>query len=167
MTPDSPILGIEEVAALANVRRATVDKWRTRGILPPPDLTISKTPAWRRETILHWLRATSRAPARQSARPFLRWVEADNSADSIVELGRTVDEHGIDVWVPLARFIRSGDDGWQAWPADHLVAQVGHDSASLFAHKHLVHWLRLKSEWGEEHPDELLPPALLEPMRGT
>jgi predicted DNA-binding transcriptional regulator AlpA len=49
------ILDIQAVADLLGVQRATVDKWRTRGILPE-----SPTRAWDRFTITEWARKTGR-----------------------------------------------------------------------------------------------------------
>jgi predicted DNA-binding transcriptional regulator AlpA len=42
---DRPV-GITEIAAMLNVQRPTVDRWRTRGLLPAPDWIVGGRPAW-------------------------------------------------------------------------------------------------------------------------
>jgi ParB/RepB/Spo0J family partition protein len=59
-------VGIAEVADLCGARRGTVDVWRTRGLLPEPDLTVSGHPLWWPETISAW-RDAREAAGRQGA----------------------------------------------------------------------------------------------------
>ncbi len=55
-------IGLAEIAVLLEVRRPTCDKWRSRGVLPEPDMTISGTPAWWRDTIIGFATHTGRMP---------------------------------------------------------------------------------------------------------
>lgn len=51
---DEP-LGLKEIAAYLGRPRDTVDKWRTRGILPAPTWPeVGGRPAWRRDVIRLW-----------------------------------------------------------------------------------------------------------------
>lgn len=54
------IMGVAEISAHAGVRPDTVHKWRTRGILPPPDWKLAMGDVWRRETIEEWLASRRR-----------------------------------------------------------------------------------------------------------
>lgn len=47
-------LTTEEVAALLGVTTATVRSYAARGILPPPDGRLGRTPWWKRGTITAW-----------------------------------------------------------------------------------------------------------------
>jgi hypothetical protein len=53
-------VGIIEIADLLDVKRATVDQWRTRGVLPPPEGQISGNPWWWENLILKWAKSTGR-----------------------------------------------------------------------------------------------------------
>lgn len=57
------LAGIAEIAELLDVQRATVDQWRRRNILPPPDWTISGRPIWHWSTVTAWASCTGRLPA--------------------------------------------------------------------------------------------------------
>ena len=57
------LLAVREVAALAGVRPETIHAYLHRGKMPPPDLTISRSPVWRRRTIERWLK--TRAPRKR------------------------------------------------------------------------------------------------------
>jgi predicted DNA-binding transcriptional regulator AlpA len=48
-------LRIEEVAAALGVSRRAVERERSAGRLPRPDLTIGRMPLWRVETIRSWM----------------------------------------------------------------------------------------------------------------
>jgi hypothetical protein len=51
---DEPV-GLKEIAAYLRCQRDTVDKWRTRGILPEPTWpSVGGRPAWRRDLIRLW-----------------------------------------------------------------------------------------------------------------
>lgn len=58
----SDLLGPEEIATLLEVDRDTPGVWRRRGLLPPPETTISSVPVWRRSVIEAWARKTDRWP---------------------------------------------------------------------------------------------------------
>jgi hypothetical protein len=45
------------------VKRATVQQWLFRKVLPDRDFTVSGFPAWKKETIVKWALATHRFPA--------------------------------------------------------------------------------------------------------
>lgn len=55
-------VGIPEIAEKLGVRRATVDQWGQRGLLPPRDWTVGGRPAWNWPTIHGWAEATGRYP---------------------------------------------------------------------------------------------------------
>ena len=60
--PDvGPVVGLAEVAELLCVQPTTAYQWRTRGLLPEPDMTVSRQPAWWLSTIQGWAAATGRA----------------------------------------------------------------------------------------------------------
>ncbi len=54
------LLGIHEIAAMFDVQRATVDKWRSRNVLPDPDETLHAGPVWWEATLITWARRTGR-----------------------------------------------------------------------------------------------------------
>lgn len=58
-TPDP--VGLAEIATRLRVQRATVDQWRQRDVLPPPDYpSVGGRPAWEWQTIREWGRQTGR-----------------------------------------------------------------------------------------------------------
>lgn len=69
MNPDSDttvidcldsLVSYEEIATLLNVKKATVWRWRSTGVLPEPDGVISGQPLWQRERIIAWALETNR-----------------------------------------------------------------------------------------------------------
>jgi hypothetical protein len=44
-----------EVARSLGVSRRTLERERSAGRFPPPDLTIGKAPLWTRETLVRWV----------------------------------------------------------------------------------------------------------------
>ncbi len=54
------LLGIHEIAAMFGVQRDTVDKWRSRKLLPEPDEDLHGGPVWYETTIIRWARRTGR-----------------------------------------------------------------------------------------------------------
>lgn len=54
------LMGPKEVAEFLDVRRATVQQWSYRKVLPPRDLTIGKQPVWQRATVIAWALETGR-----------------------------------------------------------------------------------------------------------
>ena len=60
-TPVKPEpMGPKEVAEFLGVKRATVQQWSYRDVLPAPDFTIGKTPVWQPDTIIRWAVETGR-----------------------------------------------------------------------------------------------------------
>lgn len=59
MTDVLPV-GIPEIAEKLGVKRATVDQWIQRGLLPPPDWTVGGRPAWNWPTVRGWAVETGR-----------------------------------------------------------------------------------------------------------
>lgn len=49
------MLTVADVAELAEVTKATIDSYRSRGTLPPPQVRRGRTPLWSRPIIKHWL----------------------------------------------------------------------------------------------------------------
>jgi hypothetical protein len=50
-----PMLGIDDLAALLNCSRRLVERMRSAGKVPNPDIKIGKMPRWRAETIRRWI----------------------------------------------------------------------------------------------------------------
>lgn len=57
------LVGLVEIAELLGVRQQTAQVWRTRGVMPEPDFTVSGTPVWHRQSIVRWARQTGRLTA--------------------------------------------------------------------------------------------------------
>lgn len=60
---DSELLNPQHLAELTGAQLNTVYIWRKRRAtngMPDPDKVIGRTPQWRPETIIPWLRATNR-----------------------------------------------------------------------------------------------------------
>jgi predicted DNA-binding transcriptional regulator AlpA len=53
-------VGISEIAVKLGVKRATVDQWLQRRLLPPPDWTVGGRPAWNWPTVRRWAEETGR-----------------------------------------------------------------------------------------------------------
>ena len=51
---------LDELAAALGVSRRTLERERSAGRLPRPDLHIGRAPMWRRETIARWLEGGDR-----------------------------------------------------------------------------------------------------------
>lgn len=62
MTAAADPVGTVEIAARLGVKRATVDQWRVRNLLPSPTWTVGGRPAWEWAMIEAWARATGRLP---------------------------------------------------------------------------------------------------------
>jgi hypothetical protein len=54
------IVDITEIATRLGVPKNTVNVWRTRGVLPDPDLDLTVGPVWYWSTIEKWAKATGR-----------------------------------------------------------------------------------------------------------
>lgn len=60
---DNTLMGPSELAAYAGVKKNTVYMWRKRRStngMPDPDQHVGRTPAWKPDTIMPWLRITGR-----------------------------------------------------------------------------------------------------------
>jgi predicted DNA-binding transcriptional regulator AlpA len=57
---DLNIVGLKEIAERLGVKQQTAAAWRHRGLLPPPEGTVSGAPAWQWHTIEAWAKATGR-----------------------------------------------------------------------------------------------------------
>ena len=55
-----PVVGPAEIAEMLDVRPSTVYQWRTRRILPEPDMQVSRQDAWWTTTIQGWAAETGR-----------------------------------------------------------------------------------------------------------
>lgn len=55
-----PPVGIPEIAERLGVKRATVDQWRLRGLLPDPKWTVGGRPAWDWTDVEKWAKETGR-----------------------------------------------------------------------------------------------------------
>jgi predicted DNA-binding transcriptional regulator AlpA len=55
--PDRLAYRMGELARALGISRRTLERERSAGRFPPPDLTIGKAPLWRPETIARWLDA--------------------------------------------------------------------------------------------------------------
>jgi len=58
--PGLDIVGLKEIAERLGVKQQTAAAWRHRGVLPPPEGTVSGAPAWQWKTIEQWAAATGR-----------------------------------------------------------------------------------------------------------
>lgn len=50
-----PLLGVDDIADTLSVGRRTVERMRSAGKLPRPDLHIGRLPRWQAATIRAWL----------------------------------------------------------------------------------------------------------------
>jgi predicted DNA-binding transcriptional regulator AlpA len=55
-----PMLGIDDLAALLSCSRRLVERMRSAGKVPKPDIKIGKMPRWKPETIRRWIEGGSR-----------------------------------------------------------------------------------------------------------
>lgn len=60
MAADIFPVGILEIAERLDVKRATVDQWLQRDLLPPPEWKVGGRPAWNWATIRRWAVETGR-----------------------------------------------------------------------------------------------------------
>lgn len=60
-------VGEREIAERLGVAAGTVHQWRKRGLLPDPEFTVSRMPAWWWPTIEAWARSTGRLPGLREA----------------------------------------------------------------------------------------------------
>lgn len=50
-----PLLSVRDVAAVLGCTRRTVERLRSSGKFPGPDLRVGRMPRWRRETLTRWI----------------------------------------------------------------------------------------------------------------
>ena len=50
-----PMLSIDDLAAILSCSRRLVERMRSAGRLPKPDIKIGKMPRWKPETIRRWI----------------------------------------------------------------------------------------------------------------
>jgi predicted DNA-binding transcriptional regulator AlpA len=51
----APLLSIADLTHILNAGRATVERLKSSGKLPKPDLKIGRMPRWKPETIRRWI----------------------------------------------------------------------------------------------------------------
>jgi excisionase family DNA binding protein len=51
----APLLSIDDVAEALSCSRRLVERMRSAGKLPKPDLHVGRMPRWSRETIAKWI----------------------------------------------------------------------------------------------------------------
>ena len=56
-----PMLGIDDLAALLSCSRRLVERMRSAGKVPRPDIKVGKMPRWRVETIRRWIERDGRS----------------------------------------------------------------------------------------------------------
>lgn len=49
------MLGIDDLASILNVSRRAVERLRSAGKIPKPDITLGRMPRWKPETIATWI----------------------------------------------------------------------------------------------------------------
>jgi excisionase family DNA binding protein len=49
------LLTYSEIAELTGLKYDTIYRYRKQNTLPAPDLTIGRTPVWKRQTINEWI----------------------------------------------------------------------------------------------------------------
>lgn len=50
-----PMLSVDDIAATLNASRRTVERMRSAGKLPNPDLHVGKCPRWAQQTVRRWI----------------------------------------------------------------------------------------------------------------
>jgi predicted DNA-binding transcriptional regulator AlpA len=59
---DRLTLRLDELAHALGVSRRAIERERSAGRFPPPDLTIGRMPLWRLETIVEWANSGGERP---------------------------------------------------------------------------------------------------------
>jgi predicted DNA-binding transcriptional regulator AlpA len=57
MAPTPDLLDTAAVAELVGVQPATIRRYLSLGLVPPPDVRLGQAPGWYQETIDRWLRS--------------------------------------------------------------------------------------------------------------
>jgi predicted DNA-binding transcriptional regulator AlpA len=60
-TTIEPLVGVEGLAKILSVSRRTIERQRSAGNFPRPDLYIGKMPRWQPETVRRWIAAGGKA----------------------------------------------------------------------------------------------------------
>ena len=60
LTPERMTYRLEDLAATLGVSRRAIERERSAGRFPRPDLTIGRMPLWRPETIRAWVEGGGR-----------------------------------------------------------------------------------------------------------
>lgn len=60
------LVDLQLIAKRLGVPYDTVNKWRFRGVLPPPDYPELRNPIWDWETIEAWAKTTDRLPDKEA-----------------------------------------------------------------------------------------------------
>jgi excisionase family DNA binding protein len=55
-----PLLSVDDLARTLNASRRTIERMRSAGKLPRPDLHLGKLPRWKPETIRRWIEGGGR-----------------------------------------------------------------------------------------------------------
>lgn len=79
-------VGLAEIAERMGVRRAAVDKWQTRGLLPEARWTVGGRPAWNFGDIVRWARDTNRNEGEyrssyEGSYQLENWLRANNGKE--------------------------------------------------------------------------------------
>lgn len=59
-----PMLSLDDLAAALSCSRRLVDRLKSAGKLPAPDLKVGRMPRWRPETIRRWIDAQGKGATR-------------------------------------------------------------------------------------------------------
>lgn len=73
-------MGIPEIAERLGVKRATVDQWRHREVMPAPTWTVGGRPLWRWADVKRWAEDTGRLPGDEA--------EASAAAEHVIRDAR-------------------------------------------------------------------------------
>jgi hypothetical protein len=82
------MLTVADVAELAHVSKATIDSYRSRGTLPPPQVQRGRTPLWSRPIVARWLVTRPGAAAEAARREGLAARRARPDGQRRVDLER-------------------------------------------------------------------------------
>ena len=58
-----PLLSIDDLTVILNCSRRLVERMRSAGKVPPPDLHICRMPRWKPETVRRWMEAGGKGVA--------------------------------------------------------------------------------------------------------
>ena len=58
-----PLLSIDDLTVILNCSRRLVERMRSAGKVPPPDLHVGRMPRWKPETVRRWMEAGGKGVA--------------------------------------------------------------------------------------------------------